>query len=188
MRATLFYARNGHLQRTDDAAQIDAVLEAGTGRYWLDLESFGAEDQEWLARRFKFHPLAVADLLQPNFRPRFEEYEGHLFLIAHWIKIEQRELTAHEIECFLTQEYLVTVHGSADALVERVRKTVEGDNAGLTRGADRVLYLILDAVADSFFDATDFVDDRSTISRLACWTLPIEVPWTRSSACAAGWR
>jgi magnesium transporter len=160
VRATLYFLRNRHLQRTVDPGEIDAVLESGAGPYWLDLEAFGPEDQGWLSRRFKFHPLAVADLLQPNFRPRFEEYEGHLFVIAHWVQIQQDEPTAHEIECFLTQDCLVTAHSSADTLIDRVRKTVEGENGGLARGADHVLYLIVDAVADSFFDVADFIDDQ----------------------------
>ena len=160
MRITLLYVQDHKVQREEDLTAVEATLAAGVRPFWLDLESPGQEGVDWLASHFNFHPLALEDVLTTNFRPKFDEYEGFLFLIAHSVQVTERGASAGEIELFLGKDYLVTTHDGPSAVIDRVRREVGGEAAAMGRGPDYVLYLILDKVADTYFDAVDQVDDR----------------------------
>ncbi len=161
MKATLLYERDRHLVRAEGPAEVEQALAGGLRHFWLDLEAPGAEGVAWLGKTFAFHPLALEDLLQPNYRPKLAEFEGHLFLIAHSVAGAEGEggVVPGELHSFLTRDYLVTVHDAPSEVVAKVQRTVAAQTAALERGPDYVLYLLLNEVVETYFDAADVVDD-----------------------------
>ena len=78
---------NGTL--TQNGATTPATSEnvlaalAGNGFFWLDLDD-GATDgtvTELLSVHFGFHPLAVAAAEKFRQRPRFDDYDGFVYLV-----------------------------------------------------------------------------------------------------------
>ncbi len=134
---------------------------AGNGglSFWLDLSDPGEAEIEWLAERFQLHPLAVEDLRLPSFHPKLTVYDGQLFLITHSVSIEKNEVQGEEIHVFLGANYLITVRESDNTPVERVRREVSEDRNNRRATPDRVLYLLLDAISDSYFDVADSIDE-----------------------------
>lgn len=160
MHINFLQAHDHHVLRLDDLAAIEAALTAEAQPFWLDIESPSQAEVDWLARVFKFHPLALEDVLTKQLRPKFDAYEDFLFLVSHSIRVDEEGTDAEEIESFLGKNYLVTTHSGPSALIEHVRRNVEGTAVALGRGPDHVLYLILAAVAETYFVAIDLMDER----------------------------
>ncbi len=83
---------------------------AGTKFFWLDLDDAAADGTvaELLSVHFKFHPLAVESAERFNQRPRIDDYDGFIYLVARGADPEHTGQA--EVHCFWTDRYVVTVH------------------------------------------------------------------------------
>lgn len=159
MKATLYHVEGHQVRQIEGLPGIEAALEAGVGRFWLDFEGPDQATVAWLEERFHFHPLALEDLLLPNYRPKLAQYDDHLFLIGHAVHMPDGRITAQEIHAFLTRDFIITAHDAPAEPVARVQRALAGEAAILGRGPDHVLYLLVDEMAESYFHTADRVDD-----------------------------
>ena len=82
----------------------------GRGTVWLDVSAPSDDDLAWLAREYKFHPLAIEDCRNFNQRAKVEPYDDYLFLSFTTSALANGELAVQEMEVFLGPNYLITVH------------------------------------------------------------------------------
>jgi magnesium transporter len=69
-------------------------------------------------------------------------------------------LDVKELDCFLTDDALVMVHGAPIPELDRLFERCAADAAPLQRGPDFLLYLALDAVTDAHFALADHLTDE----------------------------
>ncbi len=83
---------------------------------WLYVENPDAPDVEYLAEHFNFNQLNLDDVLSRVQRPKIDEYPDHLFIVLHFpvYNKENRVTTPSEVDIFIGESYLVTVHKSGD--------------------------------------------------------------------------
>jgi magnesium transporter len=123
---------------------------------WVDLQGLG---DEGVLRRmggvFGLHPLVLEDVVNVPQRPKVEEYDEQLLLIARMImpKKSGKGFISEQVSFILGRHYLLTVqeepaNDSFDPVRDRIRS-----NKGLIRkeGADYLMYALLDAIIDGFF-------------------------------------
>jgi len=161
--------QNGHVQSGGKEL-------AGPGApLWIDLPPT-AENLAFLADRFQFHPLALEDCAHEDQRVKFEQYEGHLFMVVHRMMPapDDSEIWPKELHVFLTPEALVTVHSTPIAEVDRVFERCGREPNLLGRGLDFALYLVFDALADVHFALVDALS--SEVEELADEVLARENP------------
>jgi Mg2+ and Co2+ transporter CorA len=72
---------------------------------------------------FGFHPLAIRDSANRNQVPKIHRYDDHLFLVLH---APQPGAGGHvhyvELDQFIGDRYLVTVHGPLNPAVDQARQ------------------------------------------------------------------
>ena len=138
-----------------------ALGEEGT-MGWIDLEAPAPEDVHALEGLFGFHPLAIEDALNPDTRPKIEEYENFLFVVTRAVNHNPGEsaLDLIPIFAFLNRHVIVTVHPrplpSVGTAVERLCKHPDV----LGHGPDRLLHHLLDQVVDNYFPIVEELEDR----------------------------
>lgn len=137
----------------------DLLEEVRSARVcWVDIEDPDEESMTLVAREFGLHELAVEDCLHFPQRPKVENYGAFVFLI--WIVpevVNADGMELRELDVFLGERWIVTVHrGGLDA-VERVASEAE---AYLARGADWTVHQLLDLTVDKVFPVLDEVGDR----------------------------
>jgi magnesium transporter len=145
----------------DGAANVAAPAEGETR--WIDLAEFNDAELEVLHQRFGFHPLAIEDCTVLNHRAKVDEYGNYLFMVLHSIDADAKGLTfaTEQLNAFLGERYLVTVHQKPIKQVETVWKRAAHDNkASFAEGVDFLLYLIADALADDAFPLIDELADQ----------------------------
>jgi magnesium transporter len=122
---------------------------------WLDLHDTDEETLALLRDVFKIHPLAVEDAKEFNQRPKVEDYDDFVSLVAYGARGLDEPLV--EVHCFYADHFLVSVHRDEMPAIDDACHT-------LTRlHTDRrlvALYRLLDAVVDSMFPFLAAMDDR----------------------------
>jgi len=150
--------------RTDlSPAEMTQALK-GDGVLWVDFFRPTREEAALLSEVFQFHPLAVDDCLRPTFRPRVDVFDDHLFVIVHGpdLAIRDKELRTLELDAFLGRNFLVTVHQVAlRSLVQFAEQCQRAPQQTLERGADFLLYSILDLMAENYSPILGRAESRS---------------------------
>lgn len=122
---------------------------------WINVDGLGdLEVLEALAARFKLHPLALEDVLNTGQRPKVEEAEDYIFIVAQMIyHDEQMELLAEQVSMFLGRNVLITVQEEPDYDVfEHVRERLRaGRGVSRKSKADYLAYALLDSIIDHYY-------------------------------------
>ncbi|HEY5882231.1 MAG TPA: magnesium transporter CorA family protein [Nakamurella sp.] len=107
---------------------LPALLARTDGVLWLDIPSWDEHSERVLSEDFAFHPLAIRDCAQRNQVPKVQVYPDHLFLVLH---APQAGAAGHvhyiELDQFVGDRYLVTVHGPWNPAVDPAAARVEVD-------------------------------------------------------------
>ncbi|HET7030070.1 MAG TPA: magnesium transporter CorA family protein [Candidatus Limnocylindrales bacterium] len=144
--------------KTDDLAQLAALIASPQHRVWVDLASPDDDQVKAAADALGLHPLIAEDIRERNQRSKIETFDEdvvHLVLFAlHY----EGEAAADEIDFVLGKGYLLTVHDSAigDSTAAPLRFGVEH---ALRKGPDYLLYAIADTIADGYFPVLDRIGD-----------------------------
>ncbi len=171
---TAIISPNGHAPRVLD-------LERGPRPFkWLDFEAPTDEQIDELGREYPFHPLALDDVRTFDQRAKLQDFGDYLFLSLHTLSRSGREtLRDHELEAFLGPDYLITLHREPMPLLEDVRQRFEGDKGKGERGADFLLYVIVDEMVEAIFPVLDGVEEE--IDTLEDQTIEKPTPETLQS-------
>jgi len=138
-----------------------ALRDTG-GLLWVDLGEEPAEVVEPLLRDlFNFHALAIDDALRERHVPKLDNWGEYIYAVLRGINFdaEALELLQYEVDIFLGKHYLVTYHSHPVEAVNRVWSACQSDQRRLERGADHLLYDILDQLATDYMPAIDALDE-----------------------------
>ncbi len=137
---------------------------------WFYIEKPSASEVESLAEHFHFHPLNIDDVLSRAQRPKIDEYDDHLFIVLQFpvFDKENRITRPSEVDIFVGENYVVTVHCNGDLkpLAKFFRECEINEESRATylgRSSGFLLYHILDRLVNYCFPilnkVTDNVDD-----------------------------
>lgn len=142
--------------------QIPQILQDKQGILWVDIHKPDDKELKILSDVFNFHPLAIDDCSHYTDLPKIDEFEDHVFIVIHSVLYDKElsEIKKPELDIFLSRNYVVTVHEeelkTININLDKVRK-----NPGmLTKGADFLLYNIIDVSVDNYMSLLDYWDDR----------------------------
>lgn len=131
---------------------------------WFYIEKPTSQEVAFLAQRFHFHPLDLDDVVSRIQRPKIDEYDDYLFMVLHFpvFDKENRITRPSEINIFVGENYVVTVHCTGDLKpLARFFQECEDDKESrdryLGRSSGFLLYHILDRMVASGFPILDKV-------------------------------
>ncbi len=123
---------------------------------WVDVKGLGSEDiLKRLGAVFTLHPLVLEDIVNVPQRPKVEEYEEQLLMIAQMVMLRRsgKGFLSEQVSFVLGKHYLLTVQEEPEndcftSVRERIRL-----NKGTIRrhNADYLAYTLLDSIIDGFF-------------------------------------
>ena len=158
MKGTL--TQNG----TDTEASTENVMAAlaGSDFFWLDLDDDASDGTvtELLSVHFGFHPLAVAAAEKFKQRPRFDDYDDFVYLVARGA--DPTDNGQAEVHCFWNDRYVVTVHRGGCPAVQAVRDRIAKHKISATDSPPQIVivYLIMNALVDGFFPVLNDFDEK----------------------------
>ena len=149
-----------------DGSTVPAVLDdvrgrcGGTDFFWLDLDGLDDEASDLLLHGYGFHPLAVEDAEHFGQRPKLDDYDGFTYVVVHGAQLDHPSVTV-EVHLFYSPGRLVTVHHGQSAVMDRARARFSRHRAhDLSPPEVSALYVVVDALIDSFFPVLASFDDK----------------------------
>ena len=123
---------------------------------WINID--GLHDTavlQTIGDHFGIHPLVQEDIINTHQRPKVEDYESYLFIVANMLKAEPGEdfdIHSEQISLLLGPNFVISFQEKPgdvfDGVRERLRK---GKGRIRTWGADYLAYALIDAVVDHYF-------------------------------------
>jgi magnesium transporter len=157
MKATI--TQNG---QTTDATNADAIAALESKAFfWLDIDDATNDGTvaELLETHFKFHPLAVQAAERFGQRPRFDDYDDFVYLVARGADPEGAGVA--EVHCFWTDTYVVTVHRGDCPAIQSVHDRMGRHRAtGAASPQLAIVYFIIDSLVESFFPVLSDFDEK----------------------------
>jgi magnesium transporter len=126
---------------------------------WINIDGLGDLDVfTLLGTRFNVHPLALEDVLNIGQRPKVEQTEDYVFVIAQMIFLDRfQEICSEQVSLFFGNGFLVTIQEEGEFDVfEPVRERIR-NGRGLIRKskADYLAYALMDSVIDHYYPVLD---------------------------------
>ena len=132
---------------------------------WVDVMGLGNQ-QTWqgLGKVFNLHPLVQEDVVNVPQRPKVEDYEDQLVIIAWMVTLKPSDGGFHkeQVSLILEKNYLLTVQEEPNydcfsSVRDRIR-----NNKGIIRKqkADYLAYTLLDAIVDGFFPVLEMFGEQ----------------------------
>jgi magnesium transporter len=153
--------RGGRTERLDDIDR--AWLKPGSGvRVWADVREPDAADGTLLRDLFGLHPLAVEDAMQATQNPKIEPYPNLLYVVLHGIDFhpESDWFDTHDIDFFVTREFLVTVHHGKHRSVDQVARQCTENDLMLREGTVALMHRIIDRMVDHYRPEVEELEER----------------------------
>ena len=129
---------------------------------WADLNHPDSEESKILRDVFHFHELAVEDALAVLHHPKIESYGDYLYLILHGIDFSAREheFKTQDVDFFLGERYLVTVHPGVSRSIGKVGEVCVRNARVLGEGTVALTHRIIDTMVDSYRPEIEKLQDR----------------------------
>lgn len=131
---------------------------------WADLVNPTPEEGKILSEVFRFHELAVEDALAESHHPKIEAYDDYLYVILHGIDFEttrkKRGFSTRDVDFFLSERYLVTVHDGRSRSIAAVRDVCLRNGDVLRDGSAGLMYRIVDTMVDNYRPEIDRLEQR----------------------------
>jgi magnesium transporter len=135
----------------------EAIAEPTT-TVWIDMVQPTVDQVTEIAKLLGLHPLIAEDILEGNQRAKIEVTDElvHIVMFA----LEYRgQMISTEIDFVLGQHFLLTVHAPEwdPRATSHLR---EGLGSIMARGADHLLWALVDSLVDSYFPFIDHMGDE----------------------------
>lgn len=130
--------------------------------YWIN--SHGIHEPEKIheiCKKVGIHHLAIQDILDIHQRPKFQEYDHYwFFTLKSVLPSLDGEIVSEQISFILGKNYLVSFQERVADYFNHIRQRIR-ENIGIVRerGADYLLFLMLEAILDNYFKTLDEIED-----------------------------
>jgi magnesium transporter len=148
-----------------EKAMKDAIPEAAPDYpvTWYDIRGLHHVDLiEALGQRHRVHALALEDVLDIQQRPKFEDYEDSIFIIAQALTFddETKEINYEQIAIFARDGLVLSFQEKPDDTFRSVRERLQNATGRIRkRGADYLVYALLDTIVDHYYLVLDKVEE-----------------------------
>ncbi|MDX1697327.1 MAG: magnesium/cobalt transporter CorA [Thiohalobacterales bacterium] len=117
---------------------------------------------EQIGAAFDIHQLVLEDILNTHQRPKFEEYDDHLYIVLKSLLAEGEgfAVSSEQISLLVLDNIVITFKEKSEDLLQPVIQRIKASKGRLrSMGTDYLAYAILDTVVDHYFVLMDSLDE-----------------------------
>jgi len=161
---------SGYVLADDGSVQhlgsLDELAEAWQSKpkcLWADVAATDTAVLDRLGELFDLDAEALEDCRIGEQRPRTDDFDEHLFVLVYGIlgPEDPPRFSPRKLGIFFGDRFILTVHALSFRTLTRIHKRLERKPAAtLRRGADFLLYSILDGLVDNYLVCTEAVEDQ----------------------------
>ena len=130
---------------------------------WINIDGLSNTSEiEKLGKYYELHPLIVEDIVNTNQRPKIDEYQDYLYIVAKMLYIKpDGELENEHISFVIGKDYVLSFQEAGGDVFDGVRERLSRGNGKIrSRGADYLVFALLDAIVDNYFVVIEEMSDK----------------------------
>jgi len=129
---------------------------------WFNIDGLSnIEEIQKLGDHYELHPLVMEDIVNTGQRPKIEEYQDYLFIVAKMLYYKNGEIENEHISMIVGRNYVLTFQESDGDVFDPIRERIETAKGRIRgKGADYLMFALLDAIIDNYFLVIDDMSDR----------------------------
>ena len=162
MIRSLYYLQGKPIRKNVPPQEFPKLIRNRRGLLWVDFENEPAESCLPILQGFDFHPLAIDDALQETHAPKLDDWGSYLYIVLNYMVVmnnsEEWETEVDELDIFLGQNFIVTLHDRRVVAIEDAWQACDRDPRALQDGADHLLYKITDNLVTEYMPAVEKID------------------------------
>jgi magnesium transporter len=122
---------------------------------WINID--GLHDIELLEKlgiEFELHSLVLEDILSTGQRPKFEDYEKHIYIVLKMLSFsnENQSVETEQVSLILGPNYVISFQERVGDVFEQIRDRIRKSKGRIRKmGPDYLCYALLDAIVDNYF-------------------------------------
>jgi len=152
---------DGIVKEEVDLSRIRELFQDPQACLWVDLEGEAPEAVEAISHHFALHPVTIEDLVHRNQRPKLEEFDGYIFIVAHGLRsIQGEEVVTDEFNFAVGENWILSVHDAPIEGMKRVYDQVVATPKAFDGGPSSILYRVSDLLVDSYFPVLDALENQ----------------------------
>lgn len=158
---TILCARSGSRPENLSLDQVPDLLGRRDVTLWFDFDSPTQAELDFLEKGLGLHHLTLEDVVNQNQRPKIEAFEGYVYLAIHsLVRKNDWEVEPIEVDLVLGPNWVVMAHtGPVAGLTDNPQFHERLDGA-IGRGADFLLYTVVDLIVDGYFPLLDLMEEE----------------------------
>ena len=153
------YAEGHCTRHTVRSLEDCPARDEQTAVRWIDLS--GVHDLDFLedvGESYGLHPLVLEDIAQTAQRPKVEDYDEYLYVVAKILSYNAHasEVEAEQISLVLGPDYVISFQERAPDVFEPIRDRIaQGKGRIRKMGADYLAYALVDLMVDGYFQVLE---------------------------------
>ncbi|KAF0238883.1 MAG: hypothetical protein FD181_606 [Prolixibacteraceae bacterium] len=150
--------------RAKTTDELIKLINSTKGVVWINID--GLHDEKTIEQICTFldiHKLSMEDILSIGQRPKIEEYANYLHVVLKEINLDQKDdiIEFEQISFILKNNVLVSFQEKSGDVFDGVRRRIrEGNGSVRKRGADYLLYALLDNIIDHYFVVLEIFGEK----------------------------
>ncbi|WP_026838463.1 magnesium/cobalt transporter CorA [Gillisia sp. JM1] len=130
---------------------------------WINVDGLSnTAEIEKLGKYYKLHPLIIEDIVNTNQRPKIDEYQDYLFIVAKMLYHKENGILEHEhISIVIGKDHVLTFQEADGDVFNAVRERLTNSKGRLRNsGPDYLVFALLDAIIDNYFVVIEEISDK----------------------------
>jgi magnesium transporter len=162
MIRSVHYTQGSPIRKDIPPQEFPKLIKNRRSLLWVDFTSEPPENCLPILESFGFHPLAIEDALQQIHIPKLDDWDSYLYLVLNYMELSGNDSTwetiSDELDIFLGQNFIVTLHDQPIPAIEETWNTCDRDIRNLQEGADHLLYKIADRLVTKYMPIVEQID------------------------------
>lgn len=130
---------------------------------WLNINGLNHVGAiEKIGGHYNLHPLVLEDIVNVNQRPKIDEFEDYLFVALKMLYLNSNDkIISEQVSFVLGKNFVLSFQESEGDVFEEVRNRIRLAKGRIrTLGSDYLLYTLIDAVVDHYFNIIESLSDK----------------------------
>ncbi len=130
---------------------------------WINVDGINhTEAITKIGNHYKLHPLVLEDIANTQQRPKIEDYDDYLFVVLKMLSFDKDEkLHMEHTSLILGKNYVVCFQEDEGDVFDPIRERLRTEKGRIrTMGADYLLYALMDAIVDNYFNLMEGIGDK----------------------------
>jgi magnesium transporter len=134
---------------------------------WINVEGLSdIEAVETIGAEFGVHPLVLEDILHTSQRPKFEDNDDYIFVVARMLGMESGDLkiNSEQVSFIIGKNFMITFQEYPGDVFEPVRNRIRHGKGQIRKmGVDYLAYALLDGIVDNYFVVMETLGEEAEV-------------------------